>query len=73
MDPKYFGYQFLATSDKRGQGIPNDGDKRGGKRVTNVTRIITKLKDDSTVQYMGLGRGKNKDIKDFNSANVYHV
>ena len=47
--------------------------KEGGERFTNVTRIITKLKDDSTVQYMGLGRGKNKDIKDFNSANVYHV
>ena len=32
VDPKYFEYQFLATLDKRGQGIPNDGDKRGGRK-----------------------------------------
>ena len=41
VDPKSVDYQFLATLDERGQGIPNDGDKRGGERVSNVTRIIT--------------------------------
>ena len=30
LDPKSFVYQFLATLDERGQGIPDDGDKRGG-------------------------------------------
>ena len=29
MDPKTFVYQFLATLGERGQGIPNEGDKRG--------------------------------------------
>ena len=28
--PKSFDYYFLATLDERGQGIPNDGDERGG-------------------------------------------
>ena len=31
----------MVTLDERGQGIPNDGDKRGGERISNVTRIIT--------------------------------
>ena len=31
LDPQSFDYSFLATLDERGQGIPNDGDKRGGK------------------------------------------
>ena len=31
-DPKYFDCQFLATLDERGQGIPNDGDKRGREK-----------------------------------------
>ena len=30
-DPKSFGYQFLATLDERGQGIPKDGDKGSAK------------------------------------------
>ena len=30
LDPNSFDYKFLATLDERGQGIPNDGDKRGG-------------------------------------------
>ena len=46
--PKSFDYQFLDTLDERGQGIPTMWIKEGGERVTNVTRIITKLKDDST-------------------------
>ena len=29
---KIFDYQFLATLDKRGQGIPNEGNKKGGGR-----------------------------------------
>ena len=37
LNPKSFYYEFLATLDKRGQGIPNYGDKRGGERVSNVT------------------------------------
>ena len=37
----------MATLDERGQGIPNDGEKEGGGRVTDEIRIITKLKDDS--------------------------
>ena len=41
VDPKSFDNQFLATLDERVQGIPNDGDKRGVERVSNVTRIIT--------------------------------
>ena len=49
VDPKYFDYLFLATLDERGQGIPTMGIKEGGERVTNVTRIIILLKDDSTV------------------------
>ena len=49
LDPKPFDYPFLATLDERGQGIPKIGIKEGGERVTNVTRIITQLKDDSTV------------------------
>ena len=32
VDPKSFDYQFLARLDERGQGIPNDGDKRGGRK-----------------------------------------
>ena len=32
LDPKSFDYQFLAKLDERGQGIPNDGDKRGGRK-----------------------------------------
>ena len=31
-DPKSFDYLFLATLDERGQGIPNDGDKRGRRK-----------------------------------------
>ena len=41
LDPKPFDYQFLATLDERGQGIPTMGIKEGGERVSNVTRIIT--------------------------------
>ena len=29
---KFFYLKFLATSDEMGQGIPNDGDKRGGRK-----------------------------------------
>ena len=29
---KVIDYKFLATLDERGQGIPNDGDKRGGRK-----------------------------------------
>ena len=32
VDPKYFDYKFLATLDERGQGIPNDRYKRGGRK-----------------------------------------
>ena len=32
VDPKSFDYEILATLDERGQGIPNDGDKRGGRK-----------------------------------------
>ena len=32
MDLKYFEYQFLATLNKGGQVIPNDGGKRGGRK-----------------------------------------
>ena len=32
VDPKSFDYYFLATLDDRGQGIPNEGDIRGGRR-----------------------------------------
>ena len=46
---KYFDYQFLATSYERGQRIPSGGDKRGGKRIADETRIITLLKGDSSV------------------------
>ena len=44
-----FEHQFLATLYERGQGIPSSGDKRGGERIADVTRIMTKLKGDSTV------------------------
>ena len=41
VDPKSFDHYLLATLDERGQGVPNNGDKRGGgERVSNVTRII---------------------------------
>ena len=47
---KSFDHKLMATSDWRGRGIQNDGDnERGGKRDTNVTRIITLLKVGSTV------------------------
>ena len=49
MGPKSFVYQFFDTLDERGQVVPNEGDKRGGERVNNVTRIITELDDDLTV------------------------
>ena len=32
LDPKSFDYQFMATLDERGQGIPNDGEKREGRK-----------------------------------------
>ena len=32
LDTKSFDYQFLATLDEMGQGIPNDGDKKGGRK-----------------------------------------
>ena len=32
LDPKSFEYQFLATLDEMGQGIPKDGDKRGERK-----------------------------------------
>ena len=32
VDPKYFDYKLLATLDERGHCIPNDGDKRGGRK-----------------------------------------
>ena len=32
MDPKSFDYQFLATLHEMGQGIRNDGDKRGRRK-----------------------------------------
>ena len=32
LDPKSFDYWFLATLDEMGQGIPNYGDKRGGRK-----------------------------------------
>ena len=32
LDPKYFYNWFLATLDERGQGIPNDGNKIGGRK-----------------------------------------
>ena len=32
VDPKDLDYQFLATSDERGQGIPNNGDKEGERK-----------------------------------------
>ena len=32
LDPKSFDHYFLATLDERGQCIPNDGDKRGGRK-----------------------------------------
>ena len=32
VDPKSFEYEFFATLDEREQGIPNDGDKRGGRK-----------------------------------------
>ena len=38
---KCFDYQFLVTLNEKGQGIPSGGDKRGGSRVADVTRIIT--------------------------------
>ena len=44
MDPKYFDYYFLDTSDERGLGIRTMGIKEGaggGERVSNVTRAIT--------------------------------
>ena len=31
LDPKSFDYSFLVTLDEKGQGIPNDGEKRGGR------------------------------------------
>ena len=50
LDPQSFEYQFLTTLDERGQSIPTMGIKEGGgERTTKVTRIITYLKDDSTV------------------------
>ena len=39
--PKSFDYEFLATLDVRVLGILTMGIKKGGERVTNVTRNIT--------------------------------
>ena len=32
VDPKSFDHYLLATLDERGQGVPNDGDKRGERK-----------------------------------------
>ena len=32
VDPRYFDYYFLDTLDERRQGIPNDWDKKGGRK-----------------------------------------
>ena len=32
LDPQSFDHLFLATLDERGQCIPNDGDKKGGRK-----------------------------------------
>ena len=69
IDPKSFDYQFLATLDERGQGIPKIGIKEGGERVTNVTRIITQLKDDSTMHSCG----DNKNLPLLLSLKITHV
>ena len=54
LDPKSVDYWFLAKLDGKGQGIPTMGIKEGEGKVTNMTRIITSLNDDSTVWYLSV-------------------
>ena len=43
--------------------IPGMGIKEGKERVTNVTRIITSLKDDSTVRDIGRTVNHKKRVR----------
>ena len=60
MASKCLEYQFLATLYERGQGIPSDGDKRGGRKGCWCDQNYYIKKGDSTVS--GWEQGNNFEV-----------